>query len=152
MDPKGELAELYDQDFYAWTQRASELLRRGCFAEADIEHVAEEIEDMGKEKQHALKSQARRLMVHLLKWEAQPAMRSRSWRATIVNARTEIADILEENPSLQQMTAEVPGRIYGAALEEAMAETGLGRKRFPASCPYTFEQLMDHRFPPPEAD
>jgi hypothetical protein len=66
-----EMAALYDHDFYAWSQRAGELLRKGCFGEVDIEHVAEEIEDMGKEKKHALKSQTRRLILHLLKWQFQ---------------------------------------------------------------------------------
>jgi Domain of unknown function DUF29 len=36
MNPPSDLAGLYERDFYAWTQRASELLRQGCFAEADI--------------------------------------------------------------------------------------------------------------------
>jgi hypothetical protein len=51
------LTELYDQDFYAWTQRNADLLRQGRAAEIDLEHLAEEIEAMGKEQRHALRSQ-----------------------------------------------------------------------------------------------
>jgi hypothetical protein len=145
-----DLASLYERDFYEWTQRASELLRKGCFAEADIEHVAEEIEDMGKERQHVLKSQVRRLMMHLLKWEAQPALRSRSWRATMTEARSEMADVLEENPSLKGLTLEIPQKVYKRAVTQAMDETGLPRRAFPSTCPYGFEQLMDDNFPPRE--
>ena len=37
---------LYDDDFYAWTQRQAELLRRlpAVGNELDLEHIAEEIE------------------------------------------------------------------------------------------------------------
>jgi hypothetical protein len=40
-------AELYDRDFAEWTRRNAELLRSGRAAEADLDHIAEEIEDMG---------------------------------------------------------------------------------------------------------
>jgi predicted nucleic acid-binding Zn-ribbon protein len=148
MNPRSGMAALYDRDFYAWTQQVSGLLRKGCFAEADIEHIAQEIEDIGKERQHALKSHTRRLVMHLLKWEAQPAKRTRSWRASMSEARTEIADVLEENPSLKSLTAAMPVKVYERAVMQAMDETGLPRKAFPSTCPYTFEQLMDDAFPP----
>jgi len=40
-------ADLYDQDFAEWTRQNAELLRSGRASEADLEHIAEEIEDMG---------------------------------------------------------------------------------------------------------
>jgi len=41
-----------------------------------------------------------RLMAHIIKWKSQPEKRSRSWIATIYNARREIRDIQQETPSL----------------------------------------------------
>lgn len=41
---------LYDQDFYAWTQRQVELLRSGRLGELDIENLIEEIESLGKQE------------------------------------------------------------------------------------------------------
>jgi hypothetical protein len=38
---------LYDRDFYAWANEQAALLRSGPLAEADNEHVADEIESMG---------------------------------------------------------------------------------------------------------
>ncbi len=148
MNAKGDLAALYGRDFFAWTQRASELLRKGCFAEADIQHVAEEIADMGKERQHALKSQTRRLLVHLLKWQFQPERRSRSWRVSMANARVEISDVLEESPSLKATTPDLPADVYQNAVKLTTLETGLPRKSFPDSCPYTFDQMMEDDFLP----
>ncbi len=34
---------LYETDFVEWSKRTAELLRAGCFEEADLEHAAEEI-------------------------------------------------------------------------------------------------------------
>jgi Domain of unknown function DUF29 len=148
MNAKSDLATLYEQDFYAWSQRASELLRKGCFAEADIEHVAEEIEHIGKERQHSLKSQTRRLLLHLLKWQFQPERRSRGWVVSIGYARIEILDNLEENPSLKTTTAELPTAVYGQVVKLAVLETGLRKEVFPEPCPYTFDQMMDDDFLP----
>lgn len=35
---------LYDVDFFRWTTEQADLLRRGCFAEADLANIVEEIE------------------------------------------------------------------------------------------------------------
>jgi hypothetical protein len=148
MERKSEMAALYEEDFYAWTQRAGELLRSGCFGQIDIEHVAEEIEDMGKEQKHALKSQMRRLIVHLLKWEFQPQKRSDSWLESIDDARLEIADDLDQNPSLKPMMPDLPSQVYAQAVKRAALESHLNPRSFPAACPYTFQQLMDEEFLP----
>src|SRR5262249_3731016 len=59
---KDRAMEDYEQDFYAWTQRTAELLRAGRFDEADIEHVAEEIEDMGRRDVRELSSRMQVLL------------------------------------------------------------------------------------------
>jgi hypothetical protein len=148
MNPQGDLASLYERDFYAWTQQASELLRRGYFAQADIEHVAEEIADMGLEHKHALKSQTRRLILHLLKWQFQPQRRSSSWLESIFSARDEIIDVLEQSPSLKPLTPGLPNEVYARAVKMAARATKLKESPFPDSCPYTFEQIMDDDFLP----
>src|SRR5215471_15258146 len=49
---------LYEEDFYAWTQQQAELLRRlpTISNELDIEHIAEEIEDLGRSDLRAAQS------------------------------------------------------------------------------------------------
>jgi len=80
-------AELYDLDFAQWAKENAELLRSGRFSEADIEHVAEEIEDLAKRKWWALCSRFARLIEHLLKWQFQPERRGTSWKRTIAVQR-----------------------------------------------------------------
>ena len=70
---------LYDQDFYAWTNEQAALLRAGRLSEADVEHIAEEIENMGKSEKRELVSRLRVLLLHLLKWQYQPTRRGKSW-------------------------------------------------------------------------
>src|SRR6266403_1653518 len=44
----------YDTDFYAWTQAQAAALRAGQWEALDIEHVAEELEDLWKFDRHNL--------------------------------------------------------------------------------------------------
>ncbi|MCT6678023.1 DUF29 domain-containing protein, partial [Staphylococcus aureus] len=74
---------LYEQDFYAWANEQAGLLRAGKLAQADIEHIAEEIESMGKTEKRELVSRLAVLLLHLLKWQFQPGRRGTSWQATI---------------------------------------------------------------------
>src|SRR5215472_16561668 len=99
--------ELYDRDFFEWTQCNAALLRAGRFDHADIEHIAEELEGMGKRDQRELESRLQVLLMHLLKWKYQPAKRSSSWEGTIDTQRDEIGRLLRQAPSLKRLPPEV---------------------------------------------
>jgi len=73
-------AELYDRDFAEWAMRNAELLRSGRVAEADLDHIAEEIEGMAKRERRAMQIRLARLIQNLLKWQVQPMKRSASWQ------------------------------------------------------------------------
>ena len=47
-------SSLHDRDFYAWSREQAELLRAGKLAEADIEHITEEIDSMGTTEKREL--------------------------------------------------------------------------------------------------
>ena len=82
----------YDGDIIAWANEQARLLRDGLFSQLDIEHIAEEIEDVGKSEQRELENRMALLLAHLLKWEFQPSHRGNSWRRTIIDQRQGIAD------------------------------------------------------------
>lgn len=63
------MTTLYETDFYAWTQRQSELLRLEEFAEVDWRNLIEEIESLGRSQQNELRSRLEVLIRHLLKWQ-----------------------------------------------------------------------------------
>jgi hypothetical protein len=91
-------AGLYDTDFAEWALRNAELLRSGRAGEADLEHIAEEIEDIAKRERDTTRRRLARLIQHLLKWQVQPAKRSKSWQSTIVEQRYRIDDLLRARP------------------------------------------------------
>jgi len=141
-------AALYDIDFYSWTQRTAALLRAHRFDEIDVEHAAEEIEDMGKRDLKELNSRVQVLLLHLLKWQNQPDGRSPSWQTTIVTQRIEIEALLRQSPSLRpKLTSELV-QNYANAVKRAVPETGLRKEDFPVGCPFTIEQILDEEFLP----
>jgi hypothetical protein len=138
----------YDRDFYAWANEQAALLREGKLSDADIEHIAQEIESMGRTEKRELVSRLTILMLHLLKWRFQPLLRGQSWRATVRVQRRDLTDHIADNLSLKALLPELIERAYGSAIIEAEAETSLPESSFPAICPWSFEQLMDAGFWP----
>ncbi|MFM0050350.1 DUF29 domain-containing protein, partial [Caballeronia grimmiae] len=80
----------YDKDVVAWAREQAALLRAGKLSAIDIEHVAEEIEDVGKSEQREFASRMSVLLAHLLKWKFQPDRRGNSWRNTIRTQRAAV--------------------------------------------------------------
>ncbi|MEI7607534.1 MAG: DUF29 domain-containing protein [Rhodospirillaceae bacterium] len=141
-------ASLYDRDFYAWANEQAALLRAGRLAAADIEHIAEEIESMGKTEKRELVNGLAVLLLHLLKWRYQPERCCASWEATVIVQRHDLADHLADNPSLKAQLPAAISRAYSNAAPLAVGETNLPKATFPALCPWSFEQIMDEEFWP----
>ena len=141
-------AGLYDEDFYAWAMKTAGLLRQRRFAEIDIVHLAEELEDMGKRERRALESYPRNVMLYLLKWRYQPEKRGASWRQSIRNGRIEIQKLLRDSPSLSGDMPRMLEGEYAAARADAVDETGLSEETFPLDCPFSVEQVLEVGFWP----
>jgi len=141
-------SNLYHADFYAWALEQAALLRDGNLAAADIAHIAEEIESMGRTEKRELVSRLSVLALHLLKFQYQPGRRSPSWQATIRVQRRALAAHMADNPSLKVVVPAAIAQAYGNAVIEAGAETGLLESTFPAQCPWTFDEMLDAAFWP----
>ena len=138
----------YDRDFYAWINQNVSLLREGRLSEIDAEHIAEELESMGKRDRRQLRSRLQVLLMHLLKWQYQPEKQSQSWLRTIEHQRDEIEALLLDSPSLRRELPEALAIIYPKALRDACQETGLPKTAFPSSSPFTIEEILDQGFLP----
>jgi hypothetical protein len=151
------LHNLYDQDYSAWAAKTAELLREGRFSELDVEHLVEELGDMGKSQRHELVSRLRILLAHLLKWQFQYRQLSerwaefegRSWRNTLIEQRIALRYLLEENPGLKAYRAEAVKKAYPQAVELAARESDLPIATFPAACPFSEPQILDPDYLPP---
>ncbi len=79
-DRNFDLSNLYEVDFYAWTEQQSELLVLGKWENLDIKNLVEEIESLGKQQKQELRNRLGVLIGHILKWEYQPSFWSKSWK------------------------------------------------------------------------
>jgi len=135
---------LYEQDFYTWTNEQAALLRAGHLSAADIEHIAEEIESLGRSELRAMESALVRIIEHLLKLQYSPATNPRTgWEESADLHRDDLHRLKRDNPGLIQRI-DLPGvystarRIAGKSLE---SHDGLKRSLIPTTCPFSLEQI-----------
>jgi hypothetical protein len=154
----------YDSDFYAWTQQQTKALRllqsdpflcdllfylkweEGLCL--DLENLAEEIESLGRAEYEKFESAIHRLTQHLLKWQYQPELRSRSWQLTISEQRRRIVKLLRNNPSFKARLKETLSEGYADGRKSAAIEADLPLATFPETCPYPWEQLTNEDWLP----
>jgi hypothetical protein len=151
-----DLSLLYDKDYAAWTSRTADLLRQGRFADLDIGHLLEELNDMGKTQRHELVNRLRVLLAHLLKWQYQYPRLSARWaeiegksgRNTIIEQRAALRYLLEKNPGLQGIVEGAITEAYPQAVDLAADQAELSITTFPPDCRYTRLQILDRGFYP----
>lgn len=151
------LEELYDEDFYVWTQRQAAALRRLAETrpnvDLDFPHLIEEVEDLGTSQRDAVRSQVRRIIEHCLKLEYSQARYPRAgWRGSIIDGRAELDDKL--SPSLRRDLEQHLPRLWAQA--RTKAENGLRGQReadsadlLPPDCPYALDDLLADGWYPP---
>ena len=147
----GAVADLYREDFYAWTRDQADALRRLAEtrpnSEIDWANLIEEVEDLGKADLRAVESQLRRVIEHCLKLAHSRAEEPRrGWLNSIDDARAEISDRMtaslraDAEPRLDHLYRQVLRRVRRdlEAYGEAEAAAAL-----PERCPFGFDQLVD---------
>ncbi len=149
---------LYERDFFHWAQEQTALLRRAASLRLnappglDWEHIAEEIEQLGKDKLDELNARYVVLVAHLLKWRYQSKMRCGSWRGTINEQRYRVARVLRNNPSIRQQRQVEFAEAYPEARQRALDETGLPAYLVSDTCPFTLQETEDRDYWPPAED
>jgi hypothetical protein len=138
---------LYERDFAAWAEAQAEALRAGRLDALDLANLAEEIGDLSNRERDALESHLETLVMHLLKWQYQPARRSRSWEATIRVARRNIAKLLRRSPSLRPGLGPALDEVYPNARIRAAVATRLAEAAMPEACPFTLDQITGDWMP-----
>jgi Domain of unknown function DUF29 len=128
---------LYDQDFYAWTMATALLIRQGRWQEIDREHLAEELEALGRGGRRELSPRLEGLGLYLPKWRVQSEYQCRSWRSAILEQRRRVAELFKNNPSPRSQVPDLLKRAYPHARRRALEETGLYKPAIPQDCPFT---------------
>jgi sulfite reductase beta subunit-like hemoprotein len=143
--------ELYEEDFYVWTQRQAELLRAHRFADLDLEHLIEEVAELGDTKLSAVLNNARVVMEHLLKLQHSAATDPRNgWRAAVREHRSPLE--IELTPRLRQILDEELPRVFRIARKgasESMRDHGehAAADALPENCPYAADQITGDWLP-----
>ncbi len=139
---------LYEIDFYSWTQEQVSLLKTQQWNELDTVNLIEEIEALGRKERQELRNRLGILLGHLLKWRFQSNKRSNSWLGTIREQRVQIKLLLEDSPSLKPYLEQVFPDAYELGFALAIRETDLNEQVFPEVCPYTPAQALNSGFLP----
>lgn len=151
------MATLYETDFYEWTQRQASALRRlateRANTELDLENLAEEIDDVGKNRKHEVESRLETIIEHVLKLAFSPAWEpTNQWKRTLRVHRRDLLAILEDSPSLWRFAEEELAHAYKHAAGQArLSHIDLTLAPIPSECPFLFrEELLDQDwFPEP---
>jgi len=144
----------YDDDFYAWTQYQAEVLRTLPTSDNrfDREHLAEEIEDLGKSERDTVESQIVKILEHLLKLAYSPADRPRyGWMGSIADARRILRKRL--TPTLRRYVEDDLAELYRdgrEAAELSLRDHGEHDAAviLPASCPFSLDRILDREWYP----
>jgi hypothetical protein len=140
----------YDEDFVAWSLDQAERLRAlaasGAKLPLDLPHLAEEIEDLGKNVRNLCRNQVRRIIEHLLKLQCSPAAAPRNdWKASIVEARQELRDNLTATIE-RDLTDTLPTLFADARRRAALGIERHGEanaaKSMPRHCPWALDSIL----------
>ena len=142
-------AALYEEDIYAWSQHQAAVLRRMAALDPaalpndlDLQHVAEEIEDVGNEQRYAVESSLVQLFAYLIKIVALPDDSAvRHWTKE-ANAFLDTAES-RYRPSMRRVLD--PDRLWSRACRLAtrdLTTDGHAAPPLPEQCPFSLEELV----------
>lgn len=148
---------LYENDFDLWLAQTVNQLKNQQFEQLDLEHLIEELTDLGKSNKRSLESNLIILIAHLLKLKIQhdaPEMMKGSWSDSVSEHRQRILYDLEEMPSLKSHLETAIAKVYPSSRKLAIkkgkrAKLGVRvplEKEYPLDCPFTVEQILDEDF------
>ena len=148
---KPEPNDLYEQDFYVWTEVQAEHLRARRFEALDLENVIEEVDGLGRSEKGRVLNNASVVLEHLLKLQHSPAQEPRNaWRASVREHRRRLRRDL--TPRLRQiLAAELPA-LYAEVRDDTAAllrDHGeqTAADALPATCPSGLDQIIGDWWP-----
>lgn len=151
------LKHLYEKDFQLWIQQTIEQLQQQNFTALDVEHLIEELTELGKSEKNRLESNLMVLLAHLLKLRVQkdaPEMMKASWYNSVDEHRQCVQKQLQQTPSLKSFFTTAIQNAYIdsrrlAIKEGKRAQFGVRiphEEEYPKVCPFSIEQILDEDF------
>jgi hypothetical protein len=122
------IPNLYDSDYQLWLENTINQLRRGDFQAVDWQNLLEELADLGKNNRRDYNQAA--------------------WKKEIRNFRLQIADLLEDSPSLKSYLREILAKCYLDARNLMIDETRLDASIFPVEVLASLEEILAENWLP----
>src|SRR4051812_9998683 len=138
--------DLYEGDFYAWTQEQARLLREQRWNDLDLDNLVDEVESVGRSDKRQIESRLEILLAHLLKWKFQPGSRGSSWVRMIFEQRNRLIGLVEQSPSLREFRRQEVYKSYAAARLLPARKTGIALGVFANECPFAPGQVLGLEF------
>ena len=123
---------LYDADFLLWTEKQADFLRQSQWNNLDIEHLAEEIEAIGRSELNKARSLLKQIFIHRSKLEFIPDKYNRNhWQHEL----NEFSDQLEDTltPSMRLKLELEINKIWQRARRDVLTDYDI---ELPKKCPY----------------
>lgn len=148
---------LYDRDLQLWIEQTIQQLQSHEFEALDIEHLIEELVDLGKSEKNTLRSNLMILLAHLLKLQLQsdaPDTMKGSWYSSVLEHRQRVLNNLADTPSLKSFLVEAVEKAYVDGRKLALKEGQLAKlgvrvpeeSEYPMMCPFSIDQILDEDF------
>lgn len=148
---------LYDRDLQLWIQQTIQQLQNHEFEALDIEHLIEELVDLGRSERNTLRSNLMILLAHLLKLQVQadaPDTMKGSWYSSVLEHRQRVLNNLADTPSLKSFLGEAVEKAYADGRKLAIKEGQLAKlgvrvpekSEYPMMCPFSIDQILDEDF------
>jgi len=144
---------LYDEDILQWSEQQAAVLRRLAQSrhdlsnEVDWEHVAEEIEDVGRSELATVQSLTRQILVHVIKAiSLEDPQLTLNWRKEAAAFHDDLLDHV--SPS---MLARVDiDNLWRRAIKRVGAEFAMHGQSIspalPTRCPLSMREIVDPEF------
>ena len=151
VDTNQSTETLYEQDYNLWLETIVKQLRLREFSGIDLDNLIEELESMGRSDKRALKSLLTRLFEHLLKiayWETEREYNQNKWKVEIRTFRQQIADLLNDSPSLKNYLQSIFEECYNRARKNMIDLTGFSSQLFPDTPISNIQETLDENWLP----
>ena len=146
MTRSASASSAYDEDFFSWTQdQAAALRRAGAHGDIDVDHLAEEIEDLGKRDLREVTSLLRLLFLHLMKIETSPQAPSvPHWRSEAREFR--LSAVRTFTPGMAQLIdVSMLWREAVKRFGDDLSDWGLPQPSIP-ECPFDLSDVLSDMF------
>jgi len=143
-----DLKQLHDLDDAQWLEETVSLLKKHQFQQLDLDHLIEELEDLGREKKNTVASLLEKIIRHLLLlqyWTREAEYNAVHWQEEIYTSRTQLGRKMTTH--LRNYLEKELNSIYQDALGFVKIKT-VNSVVFPPDCPYSLEQLFERSWLP----